>query len=107
MTFWLTTPLLWHEPPASVVQRLLISVRRAATRAERPDRLVGATHAGSLRALIAWAAGADLGEPDNAEDVQLAVHDDHVGVTFRGNRWHARFPGEPISWFPEAQGRPR
>jgi hypothetical protein len=48
-----------------------------------------------------------LGEPDNAEDVQLAVHDDHVGVTFRGNRWHARFPGEPISWFPEAQGRPR
>jgi broad specificity phosphatase PhoE len=104
MTFWLTTPLLWHEPPAAVVGRLLTSVRREATGVDRPDRLVIATHAGCLRALVAWAAGEDLGEPDNAEEVRLSVDDDQVVVTFRGDRWRARFPAEPISWFPE--GRP-
>lgn len=100
MAFWLSTPLLWHEPPASVVQRLLASARRVASAPDGPDRLVVATHAGSLQALVAWAAGADLGEPSNGEEVQLAVEDDRVVVRFRGDRWAARFPVGPTSWFP-------
>lgn len=100
MAFWLSTPLLWHEPPASVVQRLLASARRVAGAGDRPDRLIVATHAGSLRALVAWAAGADLGEPDNGEEVRLAVEDDRVVLGFRGDRWAARFPVGPTSWFP-------
>jgi len=98
MAFWLTTPLLWHEPPASVVQRLLGSVRRAATAADRPDRLIVATHAGCLRALVAWAAGTDMGEPENAEEVGLTVDGDQASVSFRGSRWRARFPIQPTSW---------
>lgn len=98
--FWLSTPLLWHEPPASVVQRLLASARRVASAWDRPDRLIVGTHAGSLRALVAWAAGADLGEPDNGEEVRLAVEGDRVVVGFRGDRWAARFPVGPTSWFP-------
>lgn len=97
MAFWLSTPLLWHEPPASVVQRLLASARRVASGCDRPDRLVVATHAGSLRALLAWAAGADLGEPDNCEEVRLVVEDDRVELGFRGDRWARRFPVGPTA----------
>jgi broad specificity phosphatase PhoE len=100
MAFWLTTPMLWHEPPASVVQRLLTSAQRVAAAPDRPDRLVVATHAGCLRALVAWAAGRDLGEPDNGEEVLLTLAGDRVSVGFRGDRWHARFPVAPTSWFP-------
>lgn len=100
MSFWLTTPLLWHEPPGSVVQRLLETARRHATSADRPDRLIAASHAGALRALVAWAAGSDHGEPDNAEEVTLVMDDDVVTVAFRGNDWRARFPIRPTAWFP-------
>jgi broad specificity phosphatase PhoE len=103
MAFWLTTPLLWHEPPASVVQRLLATARREAAEPDRPDRLIVATHAGSLRALVAWVAGADLGEPDNAEEVLLTLDDDRVSVSFREHTWRARFPIGPTSWFPGAE----
>jgi broad specificity phosphatase PhoE len=94
MGFWLTTPLLWHESPASVVHRTLLSASRYAGADDAPDRLLVTTHAGCLRALVAWAAGADMGEPDNAEEVTLVLlAGNHVSITFRGHTWRARFPG--------------
>jgi broad specificity phosphatase PhoE len=94
MGFWLTTPLLWHESPAAVVHRTLTSASRYARADDAPDRLLVTTHAGCLRALVAWAAGTDMGEPDNAEEVTLIVlADNHVSITFRGQTWQARFPG--------------
>jgi broad specificity phosphatase PhoE len=93
MGFWLTTPLLWHESPASVVHRTLMSASRYASADDAPDRLLVTTHAGCLRALVAWAAGADMGEPGNAEEVTLILlADNHVSITFRGQTWQARFP---------------
>lgn len=93
MGFWLSTPLLWHESPAAVVHRILLSASRYACADDAPDRLLVTTHAGCLRALVAWAAGADMGEPDNAEVVTLTVlAEDEVLVTFRGQTWQARFP---------------
>jgi broad specificity phosphatase PhoE len=93
MRFWLTTPLLWHESPASVVHRTLLSASRYAGSEDAPDRLLVATHSGCLRALVAWAAGGDMGEPDNGEEVTLTLlGDNHVSITFRGQTWQARFP---------------
>jgi broad specificity phosphatase PhoE len=93
MRFWLTTPLLWHESPASVVHRTLLSASRYACADAAPDRLLVTTHAACLRALVAWAAGADQGEPDNAEEVTLMLlAGNHVSVSFRGQTWRARFP---------------
>jgi len=92
MGFWLRTPLLFHESPAAVVTRLLTSTRRHA--AETDDRhLVVVTHSGCLRALVAWAAGHDRGEPDNAEDVVLKVAGEVATVRYRGEVLRAGFPG--------------
>jgi broad specificity phosphatase PhoE len=93
MGFWLTTPLLWHESPAAVVHRTLLSASRHACADDAPDRLLVTTHAGCLRALVAWAAGTDMGEPDNTEEVTLVLLPDyHAQITFRGQTWRARFP---------------
>jgi broad specificity phosphatase PhoE len=103
MGFWLTTPLLWHESPASVVHRILMAASRYASADDAPDRLLVTTHAGSLRALVAWAAGADMGEPDNAEEVTLTLlAGNHVAITFRGRTWQAHFP----SRLPVTQQQP-
>jgi len=53
-----------------------------------------------MRALVTWAAGVDLGEPENAEDVTLQVDGDLGSVEFRQNHWQVRFPTEPPpAWF--------
>ncbi|GEL21031.1 histidine phosphatase family protein [Pseudonocardia asaccharolytica] len=99
MTFWLKTPLLWHEPPASVVQRmLLVSLGRVAEGIGQ--HLFVATHSGCLRALVACVAGTDLGEPDNAEEVtlELAAGSDVVAVSYRDHRWQARIPTALLNW---------
>ena len=93
MKFWLTTPLLWHESPASVVHRVLLAASRYACANDAPNRLLVTTHAGCLRALVAWAAGTDMGEPDNAEEITLLLlADNRASITFRGQTWQARFP---------------
>ena len=99
MGFWLSTPLLWHEPPASVVHRMVrTSVDRVADGADR--RLVVGSHSGCLRAMVMWAAGEDPGEPDNGEDVVLTVAagSDLVTVSYGGRVWEARVPAGPLDW---------
>lgn len=94
MGFWLRAPLLFHESPAAVLTRLLTTTRRHA--AEADDRhLVVVTHSGCVRALVAWAAGRDRGEPDNAEDVVLEVSGEVAVVYFRGEVLQAGFPVSP------------
>lgn len=91
MGFWLRTPLLFHESPAAVVTRLLATTGQHA--AETDDRhVIVVTHSGCLRALVAWAAGHDCGEPDNAEDVVLAVTGEVASVGYRGEVLQAGFP---------------
>ncbi|MFI5612602.1 histidine phosphatase family protein [Amycolatopsis sp. NPDC051903] len=87
MGFWLHTPLLWHEPPGDVVRRFL-----TAAAAATGEHLVVATHSGCLRAVVAWAAGRDLGEPDNAEEVVLTTAGGSAGVTYRGETWQHPLP---------------
>lgn len=94
MGFWLRTPLLWHEPPSSVVRRLLTTCAELTRRAEGGGHLVAATHSGCLRALVTWAGGADPGEPDNAEEVRLAVDLPAARVTigYRTDSWTMPLP---------------
>lgn len=95
MGFWLRTPLLWHESPSSVVRRLLATCAELTRQAAGAGHLVAATHSGCLRALVAWAAGADPGEPDNAEEVRLAVELTAARVTigYRTDSWTMPLPG--------------
>lgn len=90
MGFWLRTPLLWHESPASVVRRLLATCVSVAG----DGLVVAATHSGCLRALVAWAAGADLGEPENAEEVRVGmdVAGGQVTVGYRAAEWTMPLP---------------
>ena len=72
MAFWLTTPLIRHEPPGSVVARVLLTTAAKVDGGLR-GRLVVGTHSGLLRALVHWASDADPGEPENAEEVVIAA----------------------------------
>lgn len=99
MNFWLATPLLWHEPPASVVDRVIgTSLRYVA--AGTSGHLVVGTHSGCLRAVVAWASGADPGEPRNGAEVVMRVEQDSdiVAVGYSGQEWRARVPVEPLDW---------
>ena len=99
MGFWLSTPLLWHEPPASVVHRMVrTSFDGLADGANR--RLVVGSHSGCLRAMVMWASGEDPGEPGNGEDVVLTVaaRSDVVTVDYGGGEWEARMPAAPLDW---------
>jgi broad specificity phosphatase PhoE len=79
IAFWLTTPLLGFEPPSVVVRRYWRAIL-----ANADDTLtVVASHSGPMRALVAHAFHADLGEPDNLEAV--AIHlDRRARIEFRG-----------------------
>ena len=70
---WLTIPLMYFEPPASVRAPVLARVP-PADRPSRPDtRIVAATHSGPIRAFATWAHGYDPGEPYNTEEVVVKV----------------------------------
>ncbi|MEW2505794.1 MULTISPECIES: histidine phosphatase family protein [unclassified Amycolatopsis] len=92
MGFWLQIPLLWHESPDAVVRRFLAATVAAADRVPADEHLAVATHSGCMRAVVAWAAGRDLGEPDNAEEVVLVPTGGSVAVTYRGETWHHTVP---------------
>ena len=94
MGFWLLTPLLWHESPQTVVRRMLHGIVRHASRLTS-EHLVAVTHSGCMRALVAWAAGGDQGEPFNAEEVVAAadLHQSTVEITYRNRTWHMSLDG--------------
>lgn len=96
MGFWLGTPLVWHESPREVVLRMLGAAARRCRRSARDGHVVVAAHSGCLRPVVAWAAGADPGEPDNTADVLVSVGVDRqvVTVEHQGRRWTMPLPPE-------------
>ncbi|WP_326836971.1 histidine phosphatase family protein [Amycolatopsis rhabdoformis] len=94
MGFWLTTPLRFHESPADVVNRFLLAAATAGRREPVADHYVVAAHSGCLRALVAWAAETDPGEPDNAEDVVVALDAAArtVEISYRASKWQRALP---------------
>jgi len=74
ITHWLTMPLMYFEPPVSVVRRFwagLLGIHR-----DTPgNSVVVATHSGPIRAFATWAMGYDPGEPFNTEFVRVRLID--------------------------------
>jgi broad specificity phosphatase PhoE len=112
MTFWLSTPLVWHESPSAVVRRALVTTLEKLDAGLR-GRLVIGTHSGMLRAMVQWASGADPSEPGNAEEVVIAATpgSDRVMVCFRDERWSMQVPMAELNWnfglFPSVGPRSR
>jgi broad specificity phosphatase PhoE len=84
--YWMTSPLLTFEPPASVVQRLWRGTVRLAGESGRHTRVVCCTHSGPMRAFATWALGHDAGEPANTEQVRVRLWSDQERalITYRG-----------------------
>lgn len=98
MGYWMSTPMLSHESPQSVVQRFLGAIAEC-TKQHRTEttHLIVATHSGCMRALVAWAACADFGEPDNVEEVQvqLDLDNSYCHVVYREHSWTIAMPDNP------------
>jgi broad specificity phosphatase PhoE len=95
MGHWMSTPMLSHESPQSVVRRFLSAiVERTKQHRTEATHLIVATHSGCMRALIAWASCADLGEPANAEEAQVQLHLDSskCDITYRDRSWTVLLP---------------
>lgn len=99
MTFWLSTPLVWHESPSAVVRRALVTTLEKLDAGLR-GRLVIGTHSGLLRAIVQWASGADPSEPENAEEVVIAAApgSDRVTISFRDQQWSMQIPTAELNW---------
>jgi broad specificity phosphatase PhoE len=82
---WLHNPMLWFEPPQLAALRLWRAVARFGALADdRPLLVVGTSHSGPMRAVVATAVGRDPGEPANLEDVRVRVSADGAAtLTFR------------------------
>jgi broad specificity phosphatase PhoE len=105
---WLKRPLLTFEPPALVVRRFWLGVRRVLAGRDPSGRIVCCTHSGPMRAFAAWALGRDLGEPDHVEQVRIHLDRSlqHARVTYREASHVVPIPpdGEEPAWW-EAQSR--
>lgn len=92
--YWLTFPLVFFEPPASVVRRYWEGLIGLARENESLDRLICAVHSGPMRAFATTALGRDLGEPDNAEEVRVSLRRDlsEAEVSYRGHSRKVEVP---------------
>jgi broad specificity phosphatase PhoE len=99
MTFWLSTPLMWHESPSSVVGRALLTTL-AKLDAGLRGRLIVGTHSGLLRAIVQWASGVDPSEPENAEEVVIAAApgSDQITISYRYRQWSMQIPTAELDW---------
>jgi broad specificity phosphatase PhoE len=99
MTFWLSTPLVWHEAPGSVVGRVTRTTREKLGGGQR-GRLVVGCHSGVLRAIVQWVSGTDPGEPENAEEVVIvaAPGSDQVTISYRDRQWSMQIPTSELNW---------
>jgi broad specificity phosphatase PhoE len=105
MTFWLSTPLVWHDSPGVVVKRALRTTMQKFNAGLR-GRLIIATHSGLLRALVYWASGKDPGEPENADDVIVvaAPGNDQVKISYRDQEWSMPTSGIAVTEIPQESG---
>lgn len=99
MTFWLNTPLVWHESPGSVVARVLRTTLQKVA-AGLHGRLVIGTHSGLLRAIVHWVSGKDPGEPENAAEVVIAAApgSEWVTISYQNQQWSMQAPTNELDW---------
>lgn len=95
VAFWMTAPLVWHEPPGTTVRRMLVRAAELGRAGEGTARHhVVVTHEACLRALLAWCCGADPGKLANTEEVHLALAAGRptVRVRYRQQGWEMPIP---------------
>jgi broad specificity phosphatase PhoE len=101
---WLTQPMQHIEPAVAVVRRMWSTIVRTAAdaRVSGVDHLVICSHSGPIRAIATQALGADPGEPDHLEELELILDPDgrRATIRFRGTVVDIDVPvtAEP-SWF--------
>ena len=95
MGHWMSTPMLSHESPQRVVLRFLSTIVEHTEQRSETTHLIVATHSGCMRALVAWAACEDLGEPNNVEEIQVQAYLDsrQCRVVYREQSWTVAMPG--------------
>jgi broad specificity phosphatase PhoE len=102
ITFWLTQPTHYSEPPAQVVRRYWQGIVDEVRNGPEGMRLFVCSHSGPIRAVAASAVGHDPGEPHNVEDVRIRLYDDfeHATLTYRGRAVELDLPTTVTpSWF--------
>jgi broad specificity phosphatase PhoE len=102
ITFWLTQPMHYAEPPAQVVRRYWQGVVDEVRAGPDDMRLFVCSHSGPIRAVAASAVGHDPGEPHNVEDVRIRLYDDfeRATLTYRGRAVELDLPTTVTpSWF--------
>jgi broad specificity phosphatase PhoE len=86
ITHWLTMPMLYFEPPVSVVRRFWRGIVDLAADTAS-TQIVVATHSGPIRAFATAAMGYDPGEPFNTEFVRLRLLEGgHTALLLYRNR---------------------
>ena len=101
ITYWLSTPMHYAEPPALVVRRYWEAIAEEVRAAPTGTRIFVCAHSGPIRAVAAAAVGHDPGEPNNVEDVRIRVDRDlkHATLTYRGHALQLDLPTTIIpSW---------
>jgi broad specificity phosphatase PhoE len=94
ITYWLHQPMVYFEPPISVVRRHWEGIVAHLSEGPPDVRLYICAHSGPIRAVAAAAVGHDPGEPYNVEDVRIRVFEDleHAIVTYRGRGVEIEIP---------------
>lgn len=103
ITYWLSQPMQYFEPPASTVRRFWTGIKGAIVDAPIGLQLVVSTHSGCIRAIAATALGYDPGEPHNTEDVmiRLASKPERALLAFRGHAVELAIPTSTTPpWWP-------
>jgi len=102
ITVWLTQPLVYFEPPMTVVRRHWQGVMEVLAESGPRTAVYMSGHSGPLRAVAAAAVGHDPGEPNNTEDVRIKVYEDleHAVLTYRGRGLEIEIPTATTpSWY--------
>ncbi|HSB87204.1 MAG TPA: hypothetical protein VLD86_12880, partial [Ilumatobacteraceae bacterium] len=94
ITVWLTQPLVYFEPPMTVVRRHWQGICEIVAESAPGTAIYVSGHSGPIRAVAAAAVGHDPGEPNNTEDVRIKVYDDHehAVLTYRGRGLELEIP---------------
>ena len=104
ITYWLSHPLQFFEPPAIVVRRFWRGIVTILNDNQKSPNLkiFICTHSGPIRAVATSSIGHDPGEPHNLEDVRVRVFpsNKYALLTYRGRGTEIEIPitNDP-SWY--------
>ena len=96
ITYWLSHPLQFFEPPAIVVRRFWRGILKILNDYQKSPKLkiFICTHSGPIRAVATSSVGHDPGEPHNLEDVRIRVFPGNkfALLTYRGRGTEIEIP---------------